>query len=256
MLPPQRKFQIMIPPGLQYIDLETIISSDRLERYRTYCSQNDRQALELYRLNEDLSMGFMPILSFFEIAFRNKIDGHYMKLTRDPEWLVHCAKPGGFLDQPDSFVTQQSIIQTHGKLKSEYTHSKLVAGLTFGVWRYFFNTTQFAAAGHTLHQIFSKFTLPLINQHHSTSQFWPELEAAQLLFDLLFKVNELRNRIAHHEPICFDKKAMRPSPKYAQERLNLILLLLNKLDIPTKWIDLRVSELQLLLTNMTKTHTP
>ena len=84
------------------------------------------------------------------------------------------------------FHTAQEAIQ---KLGIEYTHDRLIAKFTFGFWTYQFASKEFAAAGSTLLNIFPK-------RPFGTNQ--------KTVFKSLNKINDLRNRIAHYEPICFD----------------------------------------------------
>ena len=46
------------------------------------------------------------------------------------------------------------------------------------------------------------------------------------IFQHLFKINEVRNRIAHYEPICLESKTQTISTGYALRRYNLIIELL------------------------------
>ena len=230
---------------MNYKDLEDIVSQDRLGRYRSSCANDEQRALNLYKLNEDLSMSFGPILSHFELALRNRIDLHYSAKQSDAEWLLHSVQPGGFLSHPSSSNTARLILDAHKELGVSYTHGKLVANLSFGCWRYFFGREQYKHGGYSLYQIFPRFTLST-TPSANPSPFWAELQAQDKLFKWLFEVNKLRNRIAHHEPICFDNAIQLSSAKYARERLYLILLLFEKLDISIEWIAPRVAHIEKL----------
>ena len=65
--------------------------------------------------------------------------------------------------------------------------------MEFGVWKYMYSSLQYRATGQCLLRAFP-------NKPRSSA-------AAQYnnayIFNELDKVNSLRNRIAHHEPICF-----------------------------------------------------
>ncbi|MBD0333570.1 MAG: hypothetical protein ICV66_13060 [Chitinophagaceae bacterium] len=60
----------------------------------------------------------------------------------------------------------------------------------FGFWTYMFSPIQFRVGGQGLHRIY-------INRPKGTSQ--------SQIFNELDEVRSLRNRIAHHEPVSFDK---------------------------------------------------
>ncbi len=71
----------------------------------------------------------------------------------------------------------------------KYTHDKLVASLSFGTWTFMFSKSCYKNSGKTLLKIFPYKTLGM-NQ----SVIYKELDRIRLF----------RNRIAHHEPLCFD----------------------------------------------------
>ncbi|HWK06155.1 MAG TPA: hypothetical protein VNS58_21085 [Puia sp.] len=126
------------------------------------------------------------------------------------EWLENAVAPGGYFDInfgcEYSFHSVQEAIQ---KLALEYTHDRLITKLTFGFWTYQFASKEFAAAGSTLLEIFPK-------RPFGTNQ--------KKVFQNLIKINDIRNRIAHHEPVCFDKNTI--AVKRPEKRYELIVELL------------------------------
>ena len=166
----------------------TAISEPRYLRYFTACG-NKQRALKLYRANINLCQELYGIIGVLEVVLRNSIDRHMISQKGD-FWLENAVGIGGFFDiNPDcehSFHTVQEAIHDLGE---KYTHNNLIAKLTFGFWRHLFAKKEFAASGSTLLNIFPNRTAGTRQKH---------------IYMMLFKVNELRNRIAHHEPICFD----------------------------------------------------
>jgi hypothetical protein len=128
--------------------------------------------------------------------------------------------PGGYLDIStgceDSFHAVQEAIH---KLGLEYTHDSLIAKLTFGFWAYHFSKKEFAASGSTLLQIFPK-------RPHGVRQ--------KDVFKNLIRINDTRNRIAHYEPICFDKSTGIISSISIQRRYDLIVEILSWLGYDPK----------------------
>ena len=186
----------------------TAISQPRFNRYFAAC-ENKQRALRLYRANINLSQELYGVIGVFEVVLRNSIDRH-MSNMKGPFWLEDAVNEGGYLDlNPrclDSFHTVQEAIH---KLGIDYTHDRLIAKLTLGFWTYQFATKEYAAAGSTLLNIFP-------NTPRGTRQ--------KDIFQSLIKINDLRNRIAHHEPICFDGQAI--CLKKTKRRYDLILELL------------------------------
>ena len=177
---------------MKYADFTKIMTAVRMDRYCMACSNNSKKAMTLYRKNLKLSQELFTIISCFEIALRNAIDAHYT-LTLGNNWLQNSASPGGSFDNRNCQFAQTSINDTIRKLNHHYTHFKLVAELGFGFWRYMFAPHQFRACGKTLLQIFP-----------SKSRSTPLIQYNQTyIFNQLHAINDLRNRIAHHEPICF-----------------------------------------------------
>lgn len=102
-----------------------------------------------------------------------------------------------------------------------YTHNKLLASFDFGFWRYLFAQPQFFAGGQSLLKIFpSKPTsTPAIQYNHT------------YIFNQLKLINDLRNRIAHHEPICFQSGSATISTVSTMQHYNLILQLFQWMNI-------------------------
>src|SRR5258708_5746201 len=186
----------------------TAISEPRYLRYLAACGNKDR-ALALYRANIVLSQQLYGVIGVFEVILRNSIDRHMID-QHGNEWLEEAVAPGGYFDInlgcEDSYHSVQEAIQ---KLAFEYTHDRLITKLTFGFWTYQFASKEFAAAGSTLLEIFP-------NRPFGTRQ--------KQVFQNLVKINDIRNRVAHYEPVCFEKNVI--STDRAGRRYGLILELL------------------------------
>lgn len=184
-----------------------------MSRYVTACAGNTQRAMTLYRLNLKLSQELFTIISCFEIALRNAIDQHYTTL-KGVDWLRDAALPGGMYSNRQSGKTPYIIATAERKLHP-YTHSKLVAEMDFGFWRYTFAKHQFYSGGQTLLAVFPSkpASTPAVNYNNT------------YVFDELEKINDLRNRIAHHEPICFEIRTQIKSTVYARQHYNLIIQL-------------------------------
>lgn len=177
---------------MKYSDFENIISTARMSRYLTACGGNTKKAMTLYRLNLRLSQELFTVISCYEIALRNSINKHCLANLGN-DWLRNGANAGGIFDNPRCRLTKGNINDAVTKLNHSYTHSKLVAELGFGFWRYIFAQNQYNATGRTLLRIYpAKPTSTPSIQYNNT-----------FVFNQLAQINNLRNRIAHHEPICF-----------------------------------------------------
>lgn len=177
---------------MKFSEFEAIMSSQRINRYVQACKGNTKKAMTLYRLNLRLSQEMFTIISCFEVALRNSIDQH-LSILHGNDWLLNSTQNGGIFDNKNCKLTCINITEAISKLKQNYTHNKLVAELGFGFWRYMFAHHQFSASGKNLLHIFpAKPTSTHSIQYNHT-----------FVFNQLAQINVVRNRIAHHEPICF-----------------------------------------------------
>ncbi len=177
---------------MKYIDFEKIMSPLRMSRYKQACGNNTKKAQTLYRYNLKLSQEMFTIISCFEVALRNKIDQHFI-ITIGNDWLRIGASNGGFFDNRHCYLTATNINDGIDHLGAHYSHNKLVAELGFGFWRYMFAPNQYRATGRTLLQILPNKPRSTRTIHYNNT----------FVFNELASLNKIRNRIAHHEPICF-----------------------------------------------------
>jgi hypothetical protein len=191
-----------------------------MSRYLLACNGNSRKAMTLYRKNLKLSQELFTIISCFEIAIRNTIDKHYTS-TLGSDWLLKSTSPSGVFNNRNCRFTQIAITDSINKLNRSYTHFKLVAELGFGFWRYMFAPHQYSAAGKTLlHILPAKPKSTISIQYNHT-----------YIFNQLASINNLRNRIAHHEPICFSPGRPFKDIAYVLQHYNLILQMFQWMDI-------------------------
>lgn len=197
---------------MKYKEFEDIMSVHRMNRYVTACGGNTKKAMTLYRLNLRLSQEMFTIISCFEVALRNSIDKHYLTILGS-DWLRNAATTGGIFDNHRCRITARSINDEIYSLGVHYSHGKVVAGLGFGIWRYLFAPNQYIQAGSTLLRIFPA-------KPRSTAR----IQYNQIfVFNHLAQINDIRNRIAHHEPICFQSGLPIKSTLYIRQHYNLIL---------------------------------
>ena len=206
---------------MQFAEFERIMSQPRMGRYVRACGGNTRKAMTLYRKNLKLSQELFTVVSCFEVALRNAIDGHYSSIS-GRNWLRDSLSRGGMFDDVRCRTTAQIIRSALKRLGSSYTHYKLLAEMDFGFWRYLFAKPQYREGGKTLLRVFpaKPRSTPSIQYNHT------------YVFNQLGEINKLRNRIAHHESICFSGPG---SPVkntfYARRHYNLILELFQWLTI-------------------------
>ena len=174
---------------MTYNQFERAVSTPRLNKYLAGCGNDKRKAMRLYKLNIQLSQKLFAVLSVFEVVLRNSIDRHYIAVMGN-DWLVSAIDDTtGYLNSPGCEHSLHSINEVVQNLSIDYTHDKGIAAMNFGFWTFKFGTKEFPAAGNTLLSIFAA-------RPPGTSQ--------KDIFKRMQSINNIRNRIAHHEPICFN----------------------------------------------------
>ena len=196
---------------MNYSSFSQIMSSIRMNRYLAACNGNTRKAMTLYRKNLLITQELFTVISCFEVALRNAIDEN-IKRSIGNDWLRDSASLGGIFDNPKCRLTKKSINEAMIKLNT-YNHHKLVAELGFGFWRFMFAQNQFNATGRILLGIFP--LKPKSSSHIQYNNIY--------IFNQLALLNEIRNRMAHHEPICFIPGKPITDTNYVRQRYELIL---------------------------------
>jgi hypothetical protein len=180
---------------MRYNEFEDTISPERMQRYVLACGNDTRRAMTLYRYNLKLSQEMFTLISCFEVSLRNKINKE-MVANFGNDWLRDFILPGGRFDTDPRVDGTRKIIKKayEGLIRSHnYSHTKLLAEMEFGVWKFMFNNVQYRIANRCLLNIFpNKPTSTAQHQYDNT-----------FVFNDLKVINTIRNRIAHHEAICF-----------------------------------------------------
>jgi hypothetical protein len=204
---------------MRYSDFAGIMTNARMNRYLLACGGNTRKAMTLYRKNLQLTQELFTIIGCFEVALRNSIDAT-TSLSLGSDWLKNAAATGGVFDTPRCRLTRDNINDATKKLHT-YSHYKLVAELGFGFWRFMFAQNQFNATGRILLRVFpSKPTSTVAMQYNNI-----------YIFNKLARLNDVRNRMAHHEPICFLPGQPIKDTSYAREHYHLVLQLFQWMQI-------------------------
>lgn len=207
---------------MRYCEFEELMSPQRIGRYYLSCNQHSLKTLSLYHANIRLSQAFLPVLSYFEVVLRNRIDLHYrvrfMQQSGNPDWLLSAALPGGFFMKAGCLSSAEKILQGHARLGARYTHDRLVAELSFGFWKFMFAGKQYNAGGNSLLGIFPHLP-PRCNQ--------------TFIYQKLKRINSIRNRIAHHEPICFGMNNA-ISASYARSHFQEMIDILDYMNIDSR----------------------
>ncbi len=201
---------------MKYEDFERIFSQKRTERYLKATGGDKRKAMTLYRYNLCLSHEVFNVIHCFEVALRNAIDAKLVPVLGE-EWLKDSVSKNGIFTSPKTTKSHEIIMKAYKKLDSseKYSHSKLLSTLDFGMWKYMYSKTQYMLTKQTLLGVFPDKQRSTPQQHINQSYIFNELD----------KINSLRNRIAHHEPICFPSEKAEIYTDYIRNEYHKILTL-------------------------------
>ena len=188
---------------MKYVDLVSLLSEARMSKYNRVTHGDKVRTVQLYHHNLKLSQRLFGVIGMFEVALRNAIYNHYRNSFNDTEWITEQAAPGKLLEHEADEVLR---VKNDFIRKGVYSADKMVASFSFGFWTYLFTRRNYKVGGKTLLQIFP-------NRCKGLKQ--------TDVYNDLTQIREFRNRIAHHEPICFDANHLL-STAYAYHLYTLI----------------------------------
>ena len=165
---------------------QKLYSVSRMRKYLNACAGDKRKTMQLYRYNLRLCQRFYGALNLFEVMLRNAVNEHYAAYYSDSDWIVNQADTGKLLEYNKDEIRQK---EAGYRRRGIYNNDKMVASLTMGFWTKLFSKKRYKRGGKTLLQIFP-------NKRKGKNQ--------TDIYKDLTHIREFRNRIAHHEPICFD----------------------------------------------------
>lgn len=160
------------------------VSLERLSPYRSETSDKLPEAIALYEWNAAVSAAFWLDIGHLEVLIRNAI---HSQLTA---WSLARHGNPHWYDDPDRVLAphrRDDVSIACARLvraSKPATPGRIVAELSFGFWRYL-----------TASQYDRTLWKPII------SRGFPGQPRRRPLHARLAKLHELRNRLAHHEPI-------------------------------------------------------
>ena len=226
---------------MDFENFEFIISPQRMNRYLLSCLDNTRKSMTLYRYNLKLSQELFTIISCFEIGLRNSIDRHYISMLGN-EWLLNSIQYNGIFYPQECKITKKIIERKISAMQTNYSHSNLVSDMDFGFWKYLFAKPQYNAGTKSLLKIFPNKPISSKNTQYNQKYIFKKLES----------INKLRNRIAHHEPICFEKYKTIINTDYAYNNYKLIKELFSWMDINESELLYGIDHIDQIISNINK----
>ena len=181
---------------------EQIMSKPRLDSYKGYFHASTKEAVGLYMWNCQLSAYLSTLLSYFEVALRNRVHWSMSSFySRETSQSIHWYDTIRGQLKPE---TQKAIdkIRTIRGPRGALTHrtpapspDEIVSRVTFGFW---------PAILAVIDQRYADQLLPGIFPSHSLNtnpRRWTVGATRKNALAFIYELNEIRNRIAHHEPL-------------------------------------------------------
>lgn len=162
------------------------LTHPRLQKYLAHTQNRETDAVRLYLLNARISAAFLVDLHYVEVALRNKFDRE-LTLGFGPEWFCHD-RFAALLDKraQDILIKARRDAGRTRPKDQPLPPGKVVAELSFGFW------LQLSDARYE-HRLW----VPYLHK-----AFAPRKAPKRSVFNQqMEKLRQLRNRVAHHEPI-------------------------------------------------------
>lgn len=164
-----------------------VFSEARLCAYKRP-GENNEQSFTRYQNNIRISESLLPVLHYIEIILRNRLNKAIKEIYGE-EWLIELPKS---IRMDDGNLAKLNATKRHYQIIKQClpTHDDLVALMTFGFWANLFH---------------KRYDSVLWQRKYFTVTVFPHLErdkrSRHLIKPKLQIIKDLRNRIAHHEPI-------------------------------------------------------
>ncbi|MBD2255322.1 Abi family protein [Nostoc parmelioides] len=194
-----------------YENLCVVFSSPRFSTYLRATNYDKLEALELYKLNLQLSRALYPLLSVFEINLRNRIVNVFVKYYGST-WFNENESTCKWLNEQESTLIQnekgesekrwelKEIKKAKDELRKErkpITSDRITAKLNFGFWVTIMVNKEYERSiwHHYIKEIFP----------HSPKGY-NFTRKKEILRKKIMRIKKLRNRVFHHEPIFCTKE--------------------------------------------------
>lgn len=192
------------PPGLVTAAISSL-STKRLSNYRKFfAAKDDNELYGLYCWNEAISMHLFKLISTTEVALRNQ----FHKALSQFYGVVGAADSKDWYNflqlnhQSAKSLGKISHYRRKGRSIAKAPQPSpddVVANLTFGFWPHLLDVSLDTHGGPVDWGVMLPQVVP--GHRQKTTQYWQKQAEQDQLFARIDLVNELRNRVAHHEPI-------------------------------------------------------
>lgn len=169
------------------------LSRSRYNRYLLATGHSLTKAKRLYLANMRLAQAFHPLLSQFEVIFRNSFNEVLTSNFSDADWIIN--QKTGFMSDfslnQSQYFLRSCVRKTEKQLILKgipVTSGKIIADQTLGFWVSFLLPHHYSlVSGSPIHSF----------------PFKPASENRASIHSKLEEIKSFRNRVNHCEPLCF-----------------------------------------------------
>jgi len=167
--------------------LESAFSAQRMSKYINLYPDHEERAVLHYKENLKLAESLYISLSVFEVTLRNAISRQMERMTGRKDWYaVFPSTPALKSLHPDIKQAENHITNRGEHVEPD----KIIAELTFGFWVTMLN---------------SEYELVLWKHLRLAFPYMPKQKRQRKNVSAPCNaLRKLRNRVFHHEPICWD----------------------------------------------------
>lgn len=177
-----------------YSHIFNSLSADRLEKYKKHKDKtfSDLETVQRYLYNIEVSAEVSKAVHILEVVLRNQLAHEWNKFLSCSDWPMN--KQG--IPTTNKFQRMhQKIDEAISRAGGSHKNGKVIAELSFGFWVHLFDSK------------FDVQNIKLIQRILPQRTQWDKALTKEIknIRDDFQMINELRNRVAHHEPIFHQK---------------------------------------------------
>jgi hypothetical protein len=192
---------------MKYEELCLYLSNPRFERYFIASNLNEKRAILIYKENLKVAQSFYPLISFFEVVLRNKLNHELSNYFSDSNWIINqkskmMSDPAlTYFDKKKQIFIANDFLKKSieksekrlNRLKLPMTCNHIIADMSFGFWTELYEIQHYKILKGRPIKIFENLPADIGRKEVS---------------DRLNKIRILRNRISHNEPLCFNSTSL------------------------------------------------
>jgi hypothetical protein len=192
---------------MKYEELCLYLSNPRFERYFIASNSNEKRAILIYKENLKVAQSFYPLISFFEVVLRNKLNHELSNYFSDSNWIINqkskmMSDPAlTYFDKKKQIFIANDFLKKSieksekrlNRLKLPMTCNHIIADMSFGFWTELYEIQHYKILKGRPIKIF---------------EILPADIGRKEVSDRLNKIRILRNRISHNEPLCFNSTSL------------------------------------------------